>query len=135
MAFLVEVDPGQRIAEADEANNRAVSRTRFVPRARVVVFPSPFRPARDQALRFMGVPLGAEVRIYGPTGALVWAAREDDSRQRRIGAQPNEVVWLGVNGSGDSDERAPLVAGGVYFYTIRSQAGELLRRDRIAVVR
>jgi hypothetical protein len=69
------------------------------------------------------------------SGELVWAAREDDSRQRRIGAKPNEVRWLGVNSSGASDESAPLVGAGVYLYTVRSTSGELLRQDKIAVVR
>ena len=73
--------------------------------------------------------------MYAPTGELVWSAREDDARQRRLGARANEVLWLGVNGASPSDLGAALVGSGVYVYTIHDTDGTLLRKDKVAVIR
>ena len=131
--FLVEVEAGE--SEVTVQDNRLFQRVSLIPQRDIVVFPNPFQPLQQSALRFSGVPFNAEVRIYAPTGELVWRAREDDSRQRRLGARANEVLWLGVNGSASSDLGAPLVGSGVYVYTIYDADGALLRRDRVAVVR
>jgi hypothetical protein len=133
MIFLVEVDtPEDEVATADNRSFQAVS---LLPQQDIAVFPNPFQPLRDGALRFSGVPLNATVRLYASTGELLWSAREDDLRQRRLGARGNEILWLGVNGAGANDVGSALVGSGVYIYTIHSVAGELLKKDKIAVVR
>ncbi len=133
MVFLVEIDTAEK--EVATADNRAFQVVSLLPQQDIAVFPNPFQPLRDGALRFSGVPLNAEVRLYGATGELLWLAREDDARQRRLGARGNEILWLGVNGAGASDVGAALVGSGVYIYTIHTAAGELLKKDKIAVVR
>ena len=131
--FLVEVESGEE--EVALADNRTFQYVSLIPQRDIVVFPNPFRPRSDSALRFSGVPFKAEVRVYAPTGELVWSAREDDARQRRLGARANEVLWLGVNGASPSDLGAALVGSGVYVYTIHDADGTLLRKDKLAVVR
>ena len=133
MVFLLEVDVAED--EVTAVDNRAFQTVSLLPQQGIAVFPNPFEPLRDRALRFSGVPLNAEVRLYAPTGELLWSAREDDARQRRLGVRSNEVLWLGVNGAGASDIGAALVGSGVYIYTIHTAAGELLKKDKIAVVR
>jgi len=133
MVFLLEVDVEED--EVTAADNRAFQTVSLLPQQDIAVFPNPFEPLRDRALRFSGVPLNAEVRLYAPTGELLWSAREDDARQRRLGVRSNEVLWLGVNGAGASDIGAALVGSGVYIYTIHTATGELLKKDKIAVVR
>ena len=135
MVFLVEVDPDDRVTEASEGDNRAFQRVRLVPQSRIAVFPNPFRPNIDDFLHFSGVPLKAQVRLFASSGELVWEASEDNALQRRLGARSNEVFWRGGNRTGPSDLSAPLVGSGVYVYTIHSRDGELLVRDKIAVVR
>ena len=131
--FFVEVE-----ADEDEVtleDNRTFQYISLIPQRDIVVFPNPFQLRSDGTLRFSGVPFKAEVRIYGPTGELVWSAREDDARQRRLGARANEILWLGVNGASLSDFGAALVGSGVYIYTIHDADGTLLRKDKVAVVR
>ena len=129
MVFLIEVDAEGQIGEVSEADNRVFQRLRLVPQSKIAVFPNPFRAGNGNKLRFSGVPLKAAVRVFGPSGDLVWEAIEDDDVQRRLGALANEVLWYGVNHTNT------LVGNGVYIYTIHSPEGTLLIRDKIAVVR
>ena len=129
MVFLIEVDAEGQINEVSEADNRVFQRLRLMPRAKIAVFPNPFRIGNDSALRFSGVPLKSSVQVFGPAGDLVWEAVEDDAVQRRLGAVPHEVLWYGTNHA-----NIP-VGNGVYIYTIHSPEGTLLLRDKIAVVR
>ena len=131
--FLVEVEASED--EVTLEDNRTFQYVSLIPQRDIVVFPNPFRLRSDGTLRFSGVPFKAEVRVYAPTGELVWLAREDDARQRRLGARANEVLWLGVNGASLSDFGAALVSSGVYMYTIHDADGTLLRKDKVAVVR
>ena len=131
--FLVEVEASED--EVTLEDNRTFQYISLIPQRDITVFPNPFQLRSDGTLRFSGVPFKAEVRIYGPTGELVWSAREDDARQRRLGARPNEILWLGVNGASLSDFGAALVGSGVYIYTIHDADGTLLRKDKVAVVR
>ena len=131
--FLVEVEASED--EVTLEDNRTFQYTSLIPQRDIVVFPNPFQLRSDGTLRFSGVPFKAEVRIYAPTGELVWSAREDDARQRRLGARANEILWLGVNGASLSDFGAALVGSGVYIYTIHDADGTLLRKDKVAVVR
>ena len=135
MVFWVEVDPDGAVGEASEADNSAFQRVWLAPQSQIAIFPNPFRPGADDFLRFSGVPLKAQVRIFSPSGELVWEATEDNSLQRRLNARANEVLWRGVNRTGASDLSAPLVGSGVYVYTIHSRDGELLAKDKVAVVR
>ena len=131
--FFVEVEANED--EVTLEDNRTFQYISLIPQRDIVVFPNPFQLRSDGTLRFSGVPFKAEVRIYGPTGELVWSAREDDARQRRLGARANEILWLGVNGASLSDFGAALVGSGVYIYTIHDADGTLLRKDKVAVVR
>ena len=131
--FLVEVEASED--EVTLEDNRTFQYISLIPQRDIVVFPNPFQLRSDRTLRFSGVPFKAEVRIYAPTGELVWSAREDDARQRRLGARANEILWLGVNGASLSDFGAALVGSGVYIYTIHDADGKLLRKDKVAVVR
>ena len=129
MVFLIEVDAEGQINEVSEADNRVFQRLRLVPQAKIAVFPNPFRIGSGSALRFSGVPLKSAVRVFGPSGDIVWEAIEDDAAQRRLGAVAHEVLWYGVNHTNT------LVGNGVYIYTIHSPEGTLLMKDKIAVVR
>ena len=129
LVFLIEVDAEGQIGEVSEADNRVFQRLRLVPQSKIAVFPNPFRIGNRRVLRFSGVPLKSAVRIFGPSGDLVWEAIEDDDAQRRLRAVANEVLWHGVNHT-----NIP-VGNGVYIYTIYSPEGTLLVRDKIAVVR
>ncbi len=133
--FRVEVDVEDRVAEVSEADNSAFQRLYLQSRDRIVAYPNPFRPGENRRLVFTGLPLEARVCIFAPDGGLVWSAREDDPRQRRLGPAVGEVWWLGVNGSAADDREAPLVGSGVYGYAISSSDGRILARDRIAVIR
>ena len=129
MVFLVEVDTEGQIDEVSEADNRVFQHLRLRPQSKIAVFPNPFRIGSGRVLRFSGVPLKAAVQVFGSAGDLVWEAVEDDDDQRRLGAEPNEVLWYGVN------HAKTLVGNGVYIYAIHSPEGTLLMRDKIAVVR
>ena len=124
-AFLVEVDLDDRIEETIESDNRVFHTVRLVPHGRIVVFPNPYRPNRDPYLSLSGVPTFAEVAIHNLAGEAIWTGFERDSGLDQI----REIRWLGVN-----DEGWP-VASGIYLYTVLSADGELLRRDRIALIR
>ncbi len=131
--FLVEVASDE--VEVTRQDNQIFQRVSLIPQRDIAVFPNPFHPRDHAGLRFSGVPFNAVVRVYAPTGELVWSAREDDARQRRLGARANEVLWIGVNGGEQSDLGAALVGSGVYVYTIHDADGVLLRKDKVAVVR
>ena len=60
----------------------------------------------------------------------MWAAREDDSDQRKLKAKPEDILWKGVN-----QTQNIWVGSGVYVYEIATQAGELVERGKIALVR
>ena len=75
------------------------------------------------------------MRVFAPSGELVWEATEDNWLQRRLKARDNEVLWRGVNWTETNDLKAPLVGSGVYVYTIHSRDGELLVKGKVAVVR
>ena len=60
--FLVEVESGEE--EVALADNRTFQYVSLIPQRDIVVFPNPFRPRSDSALRFSGVPFKAEVRVY-----------------------------------------------------------------------
>jgi len=124
-AFLVEVDPDDRIEETSEADNRVFHSVRLVPHDRMVVYPNPYRPGHHPYLSFSGVPTFSEVHIHALAGDAIWTGSETDSGLDQL----REIRWLGVN-----DEGWP-VASGIYFYTVLSPDGELLRRDRIALIR
>jgi hypothetical protein len=131
----VEVDPDGRVAEAAETDNGFFQRLYVQPQDRIVVYPNPFRAGGGRRAVFTGLPLQARVQVFAPSGELVWAAQEDDSRQRRLAPAQGEVWWLGVNGSASDDRDAPLVGAGVYCYQVTASGGQVLARDKIAVLR
>lgn len=122
--FLVEVDIDNRVIEASEEDNRAFQTIRLTPQNDIVIYPNPFSLREDDFLAFSGLPDRARVLISTLDGALVWSGAEDEQ-----GSLTHVVRWRGVNESGFA------VSGGLYVYTIRTADGELLRRDKIAVVR
>ena len=124
MVFLVEVDPEGEIEEASESDNRAFQNVRLIPADRIVVYPNPFAPQQDEYLAFSGVPLFSRVQIASLDGELLWTGREEAQNDLS-----NEIRWRGVNEAGF------IVGSGVYIYSIRDEDGELLRRDKIAVLR
>ena len=124
MVFLVEVEPEGEIEEASESDNRAFQNVRLIPADRIVVYPNPFAPQQDQYLAFSGVPLFSRVQIASLDGELLWTGREEAQNDLS-----NEIRWRGVNEAGF------IVGSGVYIYSIRDGDGELLRRDKIAVLR
>jgi len=134
--FRVEVDPDDQIVESSSDNNRVYERLYVQPEGRIVLYPNPFHSGEGRRMVLAGLPLNAAVRIFAADGTLVWEAREDDAGQRRLGAAQGEVWWLGVNGSqAGNDSGAPLVGSGVYVYTVSASTGQLLARDKLAVVR
>ena len=86
-------------------------------------------------MRFGGLGLRAVVRIYDLDGTLVWKAMEDDLKQRRQGASPNEVIWTGVNDADFNGLGGTQLSSGIYIYTIHDKDGQLLQRDKIAILR
>ena len=123
--FLVEVDPGDRIAEEVEtADNRAFVHVRLVPNEEVLVFPNPLQRSRDGFARFF-VPEFSRLDIYDSHGVLVWQGREESGSVDQRG----EIRWTGVNAAGN------LLGSGVYFYEVRSFEGDSIERGKIAVLR
>ena len=123
--FLVEVDPGDRIAEEVEtADNRAFVHVRLVPDEEVLVFPNPLQRSRDGFARFF-VPEFSRLDIYDSHGVLVWQGREESGSVDQRG----EIRWTGVNAAGN------LLGSGVYFYEVRSFEGDSIERGKIAVLR
>ena len=123
--FLVEVDPGDRIAEEVEiADNRAFAHVRLVPDEEVLVFPNPLQRSRDGFARFF-VPEFSRLDIYDSHGVLVWQGREESGSVDQRG----EIRWTGVNAAGN------LLGSGVYFYEVRSFEGGSIERGKIAVLR
>ena len=129
LVFLVEVDPADEIAESNEADNRAFQSVRLVPQTRVRVFPNPYNPDVDGLLRFSGVPLNSTVQVFNVVGELLWQATEDDDDQRKLRAESQDVLWLGISQS------RSLVSSGVYVYRILFENGSEVDRGKIAVVR
>ena len=127
--FLLEVDPEDRISEYEEDDNRVFQRLYLQPQDRIVVYPNPFQPGSAQTLTFAGLPFSARVRLFSPSGELIWEAREDDADQRRLDARGGEIRWDGLN------ESSLQVNSGVYIYAITTDDGQLLERDKLAVVR
>ena len=123
--FLVEVDPGDRIAEEVEiADNRAFAHVRLVPDEEVLVFPNPLQRSRDGFARFF-VPEFSRLDIYDSHGVLVWQGREESGSVDQRG----EIRWTGVNAAGN------LLGSGVYFYEVRSFEGGSIERGKIALLR
>ncbi len=123
--FLVEVDPGDRIAEEVEtADNRAFVHVRLVPDEEVLVFPNPLQRSRDGFARFF-VPEFSRLDIYDSHGVLVWQGREESGSVDQRG----EIRWTGVNAAGN------LLGSGVYFYEVRSFEGDSIEGGKIAVLR
>ena len=81
-------------------------------------------PRQDKYLAFSGLPLFSRVQIASLDGELLWTGREEAQNDLS-----NEIRWRGVNEAGF------IVGSGVYIYSIRDENGELLRRDKIAVLR
>ena len=129
MVFLLEVDPDDRVVEVSEEDNRTFQQVYLQPRDRIVVYPNPYRPDQEDFLVFTGIPLKARVRIFSLSGELIWSAQEDDSTQRKLGTRDGEVLWKGWN------EGRLLVNNGIYIYAITAADGELLERNKIAVIR
>ena len=124
MAFLLEVDPEDRIAELEEGDNRAFQQIRLVPQSAIVVYPNPYRPGEDRFISFSGVPLRARVRVFSLVGERVWVGEEEHQ-----GSLTQEVRWRGVNEEGFA------VNDGVYLYAVTTVGGEVLKKGKIAVVR
>ena len=123
--FLVEVDPGEEIAEEVEtADNRAFAHVRLVPAEEVFVFPNPLHRSRDGFARFF-VPEFSRLDIYDSQGVLVWQGREESGNVDQRG----EIRWTGVNAA------ANLLGSGVYFYEVRSFEGDSIERGKIALLR
>ena len=79
-------------------------------------------PNRTSTFAFSGLPLFSRVQIATLDGELLWTGREENLKG-------NEIRWSGRNEAGFN------VGSGVYIYSIRDENGELLRRDKIAVLR
>ena len=124
MVFLVEVDPDSEIEESSESDNRTFQTIRLIPSRSIVVYPNPFAPRQDKYLAFSGLPLFSRVQIASLDGELLWTGREEAQNDLS-----NEIRWRGVNEAGF------IVGSGVYIYSIRDENGELMRRDKIAVLR
>tara|TARA_B100001250_G_scaffold238821_1_gene205239 strand:+ start:6483 stop:8516 length:2034 start_codon:yes stop_codon:yes gene_type:complete len=133
MVFRVSVETNQ--PEDNLEDNEAFQRLYLVPQSKISVFPNPFSPTRDKFLHFGGLSLRAIVRIYDMDGTLVWEGREDDLNQRRQGARPNEVLWTGINDSDLNGIGGARLSSGIYIFTIHDKEGQLLQRDKIAILR
>jgi len=118
------VDPDNQIAEADEGDNLTYQSLHLLPHDAIVAYPNPFDAGRTHHLSFSGVPLFSRVEISTATGEPVWRGREEEQ-----GSLSREILWSGRNRAGFP------VAGGVYVYTVTSFEGEVLQRDKIAVIR
>lgn len=127
--FLLEVDPGDRIAEGQEGDNRVFQRLYLQPRDRIVVYPNPYQPDKDDFLIFAGLPFKTWARILSMDGELVWKAQEDDQNQRiEFRAYPNEVRWDGLN-----QDRIP-VEEGKYLYELTTSEGEFIEEGEIVIL-
>jgi hypothetical protein len=126
--FLVEADPENQVVEENEADNRAFQQVRLVPHQGIVVYPNPFRLSRDEYVSFSGLPRRAQVRIATLQGEPVWSGAEDRRNQEKA-VVDFEVRWRGENEEGNE------VGSGIYVYTITDPEGQVLRRDKLAVVR
>ena len=122
--FHVAVDPDNRIDELEEGDNNSFQSLRLTPKSGIVVFPNPFSLSADAFLSFSGLPLFSKLRITTLDGQLVWSAAEAEQ-----GSLTREIRWRGINDSGFS------VGGGLYVYSILTNSGELLERNKIAVLR
>lgn len=124
--LLVHIDPDDQLVEASEEDNRSFIDLRIVPQNRIAVFPNPYRIGLDPFLAFSGTDLSStRITISALNGEPIWSGLERESPLDQI----NEVRWTGVNDDGS------LVGSGVYIYTVRSFSGDLLRQDKIAVIR
>jgi len=84
----------------------------------IYAFPNPCRPARGQLISFANVPSGANLRIFGLTGDLVFS-RDD--------LEETPFAWNLENNAGEK------VASGVYIYTLDS--GGSRSSGKIAIIR
>ena len=129
MAFLLEVDPENRIFEEEEEDNRVFQKIYLQPQNRIAVYPNPYSSGRDDFLVFAGVPFNAYARIYDVNGDLIWSAQEDDLNQRiELGAHANEIRWNGLN-----QDRIP-VDKGRYPYELTTSEGTLLEEGSIEII-
>ncbi|MEE3233451.1 MAG: M20/M25/M40 family metallo-hydrolase [Candidatus Latescibacterota bacterium] len=134
MVFRISVETNQ--PEDNVEDNEAFQRLYLIPQSKISVFPNPFYPKRDGFLHFAGPDLrGAIVRIYDVDGTLVWEGQEDDLNQRRQGARSNEVLWAGVNDTDLNGIGGARLSSGIYIYTIHDKEEQLLKRDKIAILR
>ncbi|MEW5767290.1 MAG: Ig-like domain-containing protein, partial [bacterium] len=86
---------------------------------KVLVYPNPFRPARDATVKFLGLSFEATIRIYNIAGELVWI-KEDITT--------GSTEWKGRNDYGRA------VASGVYLYLITDKNGGR-RSGKLALIR
>ncbi len=124
VTFLLQVDPDGDIDEVSRADNQAFQRVRLVPQQEIVAYPNPYRPGIDPFLAFSGLPLRSRLRISTLQGELVWAAAEEQQ-----GQLAREIRWRGENDQGFA------ASSGVYIYTITTQDGDLLKQDKVALIR
>lgn len=89
------------------------------PGESLAIYPNPFDPLRGETLTVSGLPLGASLRIYRPSGQLV----------SHLPGQPGRgtLSWKGVNEAGF------LVGSGVYLIVAEDTEGNR-RRGKVAVI-
>ena len=88
------------------------------PSEGLVIYPNPFDPLQGQ-LTVSGLPLGASLRIFRPSGQLVRNLPGEAGR--------GTISWKGVNEAGF------LVGSGVYLVVAEDADGNL-RRGKLAVI-
>ena len=85
----------------------------------LTIYPNPFDPLQGQPLTVSGLPLGASLRIFTPSGQLVNHLPGEAGR--------GTISWKGVNEAGF------LVGSGVFLMVAEDADGNL-RRGKLAVV-
>ena len=85
----------------------------------LAIFPNPFDPLRGLPLTVAGLPLGASLRIYRPSGQLVSHLPGEHGS--------GTITWKGVNESGF------IVGSGVYLVVAEDAEGNR-RRGKVAVI-
>jgi hypothetical protein len=71
------------------------------------------------------------VQVSTLQGEPVWNGDENRQKDQNKRSLSHEIRWDGVNSASGTPR---VVASGVYVYTIITAEGQVLRRDKIAVV-
>ena len=111
--FIYSNDPDERVLE--------VSLTGTGELAVTTIYPNPFKPYEGHtSINFSNVPFEGEILVYSLTGEKLWHYKVTSE---------GTYEWDGVINSGEK------ISSGFYYYLVKDEEGEIVKKDKFSVIR